>query len=586
MVRILKKFGLLLNSKQKKKIGVIVVLMLIGAILETMSVSLVVPLITALMQDNFMETNHFAVLFCDITGVETTREFVLVIVISLIVLFILKDAFLFFEYYVQTQFICKNRMETQKRLMEVYLNRPYEFFLNASSGEIMRVIKNDTAGTYGLLTTIMSFFTEAIVAFALIIAIIVVDAQMAVMVAVLLAIVMLFIYKGIKPILRREGYSYQYNNAVANTWILQSIAGIKEVKVAHKEQFFVQEYSTYAKKAVETEKISSVLGNAPRLIIEAITISGMLGYIGVMVFNGREINTLLPQLSAFAVAAVRLLPSANRMSAALNSMAYAEPQLDKTIENLRVAEDFENQDKKVSEQKKSEKAITLEKECGLKNITFAYPNTDKNVLEAADMQIPVGTSVGIVGPSGAGKTTAVDILLGLLKPQKGMVCADNGDIKDGYGSWLSHLAYIPQMIYMLDDTIRANVAFGFTSDQIDDEQVWRALDEAQLGDFIRTLPEGLDTTIGERGVRLSGGQRQRIGIARALYTDPELLIFDEATSALDNETEAAIMESINGLHGKKTMIIIAHRLTTIKECDIVYHVENGKIQKEDKSIIA
>ena len=202
------------------------------------------------------------------------------------------------------------------------------------------------------------------------------------------------------------------------------------------------------------------------------------------------------------------------------------------------------------------------------------------------MQIPVGTSVGIVGPSGAGKTTAVDILLGLLKPQRGMVCADNVDIKDGYGSWLSHLAYIPQMIYMLDDTIRANVAFGFTSDQIDDEQVWRALDEAQLGDFIRTLPEGLDTTIGERGVRLSGGQRQRIGIARALYTDPELLIFDEATSALDNETEAAIMESINSLHGKKTMIIIAHRLTTINECDIVYRVENGKIQKEDKNIIA
>ncbi len=586
MVRILKKFGLLLNSRQKKKIGVIVVLMLIGAILETMSVSLVVPLITALMQDNFMETNQFAVLFCDITGIETTREFVLVIIVSLIVLFILKDAFLFFEYYVQTQFICRNRMETQKRLMEVYLNRPYEFSLNASSGEIMRVIKNDTAGTYSLLTTIMSFFTEAIVAFALIIAIIVVGAQMAVMVAVLLGIVMLFIYKGIKPVLRREGYSYQYNNAVANTWILQSIAGIKEVKVAHKEQFFVQEYSTYAKKAVETEKISSVLGNAPRLIIEAITISGMLGYIGVMVFNGREINTLLPQLSAFAVAAVRLLPSANRMSAALNSMAYAEPQLDKTIENLRVAEDFENQDKKVLEQKKSDKTITLQKECGLKDITFAYPNTDKNVLEAADMRIPVGASVGIVGPSGAGKTTAVDILLGLLEPQKGMACSDNVDIKEGYGSWLSHLAYIPQMIYMLDDTIRANVAFGFTKEQIDDEQVWRAPDEAQLGDFIRTLPEGLDTTIGERGVRLSGGQRQRIGIARALYTDPELLIFDEATSALDNETEAAIMESINSLHGKKTMIIIAHRLTTIKECDIVYRVENGKIQKEDKSAIA
>lgn len=586
MIRILKKFGLLLNSQQKKKISGIVVLMLIGAVLETMSVSLVVPLITALMQDDFMQTNKAAILFCNITGISTMREFVLVIIISLIVIFILKDAFLFFEYYVQTQFICRNRMQTQRRLMEVYLNRPYEFFLNASSGEIMRVIKNDTAGTYGLLTTIMSFFTEAIVAAALIIAIIVVDPEMAVMVAVLLAIVMLFIYKGIKPVLRREGYSYQYNNAVANTWILQSIAGIKEVKVAHKENFFVQEYSKYAKKAVETEKISSVLGNAPRLIIEAITISGMLGYIGVMVFNGREINTLLPQLSAFAVAAVRLLPSANRMSAALNSMAYTEPQLDKTIENLRVAESFENEDKKMFEEKKEERIISLDEECGLKGITFAYPNTEKNVLEKTDMRVPVGASVGIVGPSGAGKTTAVDILLGLLEPQEGMACSDGVNIQEGYSSWLGHLAYIPQMIYMLDDTIRANVAFGFSKEQIDDEQVWRALDEAQLGDFIRSLPEGLDTTIGERGVRLSGGQRQRIGIARALYTDPELLIFDEATSALDNETEAAIMESINSLHGKKTMIIIAHRLTTIRECDIVYRVENGKIQQENKGDIA
>ena len=200
------------------------------------------------------------------------------------------------------------------------------------------------------------------------------------------------------------------------------------------------------------------------------------------------------------------------------------------------------------------------------------------------MVIPVGKSVGIIGPSGAGKTTAVDILLGLLKPQSGMAYADDKNIEENYGGWLKHLAYIPQMIYMLDDTIRANIAFGYHDYEIDDEKVWKALDEAQMGDYVRSLPEGLDTTIGERGVRLSGGQRQRIGIARALYEDPELLIFDEATSALDNETEAAIMESVNSLHGKKTMIIIAHRLSTIKECDIVYRVENGKINQVDEIV--
>lgn len=582
MIRIIKKFGLLLNRKQKKWIGVIVFLMLIGAILETLSVSLVVPLITALMQDDFMETNQLVALFCSLTGIDTTRQFVLVVIAALIILFISKDAFLFFEYYVQTRFICRNRMMTQKKLMEAYLKRPYEYFLNASSGEIMRVIKSDTAGTYSLLTTLMSFFTEAIVAVALVAAIIVVDLEMAVMVAVLLVFEMLLIYKGIKPVMRREGQAYQRNNAVANTWILQSIAGIKEAKVARKEDFFVRQYYTYAQKAVETEKIYSVLGNTPRLIIEAVTISGMLGYIGVMVYNGREINTLLPQLSAFAVAAVRLLPSANRMSTALNSMAYMEPQLDKTIENLRTAENIEAEHEEIRKQKKKEQKITLDNECGLEDITFSYPNVEKNVLEHSEMKIPVGTSVGIVGPSGAGKTTAVDILLGLLKPQSGTVYSDGVDIEEGYAGWLEHLAYIPQMIYMLDDTIRANVAFGFTREETDDAQVWKALDDAQLGDFIRTLPKGLDTTIGERGVRLSGGQRQRIGIARALYTNPELLIFDEATSALDNETEAAIMESINSLHGKKTMIIIAHRLTTIRECDMIYRVENGGIHIVEK----
>lgn len=579
MIRIIKKFAKILDANQKKKVGIIVGLMIVGAVLETLSVSLVVPLMTALMQEDFLETNEVAAIVCKITGITNARSFLLLVIGCLMLLFIIKDAFLFFEYYVQIKFICNNRMATQKRLMEVYLRRPYEFFLNASSGEIMRVIKSDTSGTYSLLTTIMNFFTEAIVAIALIIAIIVVDPEMAVMVAILLGIVMLLIYKGIKPVLRKAGADYQYYNAVANTWILQSIAGIKEMKVAHKEKFFIQEYSDAAKNAVEKERISSVLANAPRLIIESIVISGMLGYIGIMVFNGREISTLLPQLSAFALAAVRLLPSANRMSTALNSMAYLEVQLDKTIENLRSVNEFDAEYKQEGNNRIEEK-ITLEREFGLKNITFSYPNSEKKILEDTGLTIYVGSSVGIVGYSGAGKTTVVDILLGLLNPQAGIVESDGVDIQAGYSSWLEHLAYIPQMIYMLDDTIRANVAFGFGKDDIDDEQVWRALEEAQLGEFVRSLPEGLDTSIGERGVRLSGGQRQRIGIARALYTDPELLIFDEATSALDNETESAIMESINSLHGRKTIIIIAHRLTTIQECDVVYRVEDGKIVRE------
>lgn len=585
MKRILKKFGILLDKKQKQKVVIIVILMLIGAFLETMSVSLVIPLMTALMQDNFIETNGLAIAICDMFGIESSKTFILMVLAALIVLFIVKDAFLYMEYHVQATFVAYNRANIQNKLMDSYVHRPYEYFLNASSGEIMRVIRSDTAGAFSLLTVIMGFFTEGIVAIALMIAVIITDPGMAFTIAAILIAMMALIYKVVKPVLRREGLFLQDNNAKANKWLLQSVAGIKEMKVVRKEDFFVEEYSKYAKNAVESEKISSVLNNAPRLIIEASTISGMLLYIAVMIYAGKDISDLLPQLTAFAVAAVRLLPSANRMSTALNGIAYGEPQLDKTLENLRTAEQYDEEGAKIAIRQNENKApITLERECGLSDIEFTYPNAEKKVLDHASMVIPVGKSVGIIGPSGAGKTTAVDILLGLLKPQGGMAYADGKNIEENYGGWLKHLAYIPQMIYMLDDTIRANIAFGYHEYEIDDEKVWKALDEAQMGDYVHSLPDGLDTTIGERGVRLSGGQRQRIGIARALYEDPELLIFDEATSALDNETEAAIMESVNSLHGKKTMIIIAHRLSTIKECDIVYRVENGKINQVDEIV--
>lgn len=586
MLRIVKKFSLLMDKQQKRSVVGLVFLMIVCAVFETLSVSVVVPLMTALMQENFIESNELAKTICGVLHINDDQTFVFAAIIALICLFILKDVFLSVEYYIQVCFVCESRVKIQKKLMETYLSRPYEFFINASSGEILRIVRSDTGGAFGLLMTVMTFFAELIVASALIIGVIVIDPLMAFIVALLLVFVMLLIYKVIKPVLRKAGVGVQENNAFANKWLLQSIAGVKEMKVANKEEFFVNKYNYYAKKGVECEKKSIVLGNIPRQIIEAVTVSGMLGYIAVMVYNGKPVSELLPQISAFAVAAARLLPSANRISAALNTIPYSEPQLDKTIENLRIAESMDMDERYIKTQNNESNAkITLSKECGLKNITFSYPNSEKNVLNNADMVIPIGKSIGIIGPSGAGKTTAVDILLGLLQPQDGTVYSDEVNIEDDYCGWLKHVSYIPQMIYMLDDTIRANVAFGCNAEEVNDEMVWKALDEAQMGDYVRSLPEGIETVIGERGVRLSGGQRQRIGIARALYTEPELLIFDEATSALDNETEEMIMESINSLHGKKTIIIIAHRLTTIRECDLVYNVQDGKINSVNQDKI-
>lgn len=582
MLSVIKKMRLILERQQKKKLVVLFFLMLIGAFLEVLGVSLMLPLLSAVMQPDIIEKNEIVKQICSILDLHSHRTFTIVCIIALITIFIIKDLFLIVEYYIQYRFICNNRFATQKRLLEVFLKRPYEYYLYAQSGEIIRVIQNDVSETYSLLTTLLTFATEGITAIALTLTIFLVDPIMTLFVAFMMGVVMMLIARGVKPVLQKEGRIRQKNIALTNKWLLQAISGIKEVKVTQKENFFQEQYSASGYKVIRAERKNAVWSQTPRLLIEMVSVCSMLVVIAILIYQGREMESLIPALGAFVMAAIKLLPSANRIVGALNTIAYQEPALDKMLNNLEIIDDSKEESETAYSQKKALpfSDISLEHEIYLRAISYTYPNSNQKVLDHAEMHIPVGKSVGIVGASGAGKTTAVDIMLGLLIPQEGHVLADDVDVSGHYSSWLSQIGYIPQTIFMLDDSIRANVAFGIPDGEIDDKKVWYALREAQMEDFIKTLPEGIDTQIGERGVRLSGGQRQRIGIARALYPNPSLLIFDEATSALDNETEAAIMESIHSLHGKKTMVIIAHRLQTIEGCDMVYRVANGKIERE------
>jgi ABC-type multidrug transport system fused ATPase/permease subunit len=310
--------------------------------------------------------------------------------------------------------------------------------------------------------------------------------------------------------------------------------------------------------------------------------AGLLGYILVLIVSGADVSGMVSLFAAFGIAAMRLLPAASRINNQMTSMAFNEPFFFNVSDNLIEETSDENTD--ISYAVVAKEKLPVTRDVRLDHITYHYPNSDKLIFDDASVTFPIGKSIGIVGASGAGKTTVIDILLGLLNLQGGRVLADDVDIKTHYREWLANVGYIPQMIFLLDADIRKNVAFGIPDEEIDEEKLWHALKEAQLDEFIKTLPEGVNTGIGERGIRLSGGQRQRIGIARALYNDPEVLILDEATSALDNDTEAAIMESVNRLHGKKTLIIIAHRLQTIEKCDMVYRVEDGKITKERETV--
>lgn len=580
----LKKINLILDSRQKVKTIFLIFLMLIGAILETLGISLVVPIMTAVVNPDAISKNqyHMGDIY-NAMHMQSTVQFAMTMMIAIVVVFIVKNIFLYFENVVLLRFIYTNQFETSNRMMINFMKRPYEYYLNADTAVIQRNITSDINNVYALILTLLQLTSEIIVFVCLVAVLVAVDAKMILTIASLLIAVLLIIKWIIKPIMIKAGKDNQDYYAGLYKWIDQSVMGIKEIKVAGKENYFITEYAKCGEGYVNAVQKYNIYNSTPRLLIETVAITGLVLYMLLQMAGGNaNLASLVPQLSVFAAAASRLLPSANRINNYLTSVAYFEPFLDNVSDNLQE----EIHDKNISyraedyRKKADVEKLPVTREIHMKGISYKYPNSDVFIFKDAEVVFPVGKSIGIVGTSGAGKTTIVDIMLGLLKPESGSILADGVEVRDHYQSWLKNIGYIPQTIFMLDTTIRRNVAFGYQDEDIDDDKVWAALKEAQLDEHVRSLPDGLDTEIGERGIRLSGGQRQRIGIARALFEDPEVLVLDEATSALDGETEAAIMDSINRLHGRKTMIIIAHRLETIRQCDIVYRVKEQGIEQE------
>ena len=575
---------ILLDRKQKQKMILLVFLMLIGAVLETLGVSMILPVMNVVIEKNAVQNHRYLQVICDIfhIGYDDTRTLMIFVMTGLIVIFAVKNIFLFFQQKVQLKFVYTNQFATSRRMMINFMERPYEYYLNADTSVIQRSITSDVNNMYGLILSLLQLISEGIVFVCLVAVSLVTDVFMSLTVAVLLVAALLIIKCVLKPIMRKAGEENQDYYSGLYKWIDQSVMGIKEIKIANKENYFINEYAKCGAGYVNAVQRYNLYNATPRLLIETVAIAGMILYVMISLLQGANVEEIMPQIGLLAVAAMRLIPCANRINNHLTSISYFEPFFMGVSDNLQQEIRDENIDyDEASYQKKIEvEKLTIKEKIELRDIVYKYPNTEVLIFDHADMEIPIGKSVGIVGTSGAGKTTVVDILLGLLRLQSGEILADGVEVRDHYQSWLKNIGYIPQTIFMIDSTIRKNVAFGYADEDIDDEKVWRALKEAQLDEFVRGLPEGLDTGIGERGIRLSGGQRQRIGIARALFEDPEVLVLDEATSALDNETEAAIMDSINRLHGRKTLIIIAHRLQTIEKCDMVYRVENGKVDRE------
>lgn len=578
MIRVTKKMLQLLSAKQKYALVGIMILMLVGGIVESFGITLILPLVTSIMNDSEWNMAWYSRQICRLLNIQTRETYIKVILVLLIAVYVIKNIYLIFEYYMQYSYTARNRHSMQKRLMKKYLHKPYAFYLNSSSGEIMRVINSDVGVTSNLLIALLQFYMELVIDVVLAVTVFLISPLITMVLLIALLIELYIIVRIMKPRMRRIGRNVIKERALVNKWILQALNGIKSIKVSKTEDFFEEKYNVHALNIVEADRKNQTLNTIPRAFIETVTVAVVLGSVLILMGVGVEIADIVPALSAFVVAAIRLLPSVNKVSNGMNAATYNEPALDNILKNIQDENDIdESACGNLLSGKENGIQIQFKDNVCLKDVTFSYAGSISPVLENANLKIYKGQSVGIVGTSGAGKTTTVDIMLGLLKPQSGQVLVDGVDIEENMRSWLSCLAYIPQQIFLMDDSIKINVAFGKNKEEINEEQVWNAIREAQLESFVKSLPNGIDTSIGEAGVRLSGGQRQRIGIARALYNNPDILFFDEATSALDSETEAAIMESINQLRGNKTLIIIAHRLTTIEKCDLVYKVEKGKI---------
>lgn len=579
-ITLLGKVRAIFDRKQKWQLVGLGIMIFIGGLLETLGVSAMIPVVQALLAPDelmgYIDRIPVVKNLCDALSITTVKQVTMALLYGMMAIYVIKNLYILLLTYMQNTFITKNRNRMISRVMAEFLNRPYEKYLGADIPTVFRITDSDIPQTFSLILAMLQLASEVVVSCLIFIVLLLNDPGMTLFIIAVFGLLTLFIVKVFKPRLNRIGARNQAIQSRIAKWRIQATYGLKDVKVLNREEFYVRNYYETGKVGAEVARNYAVLNNMPRLLIETVFIVSVLGFLVVYINGGGDITAIVTTISAFAIAAVRVLPSVNRINTYITEIAYTQPSLDFVYDNLQ---EGMKTDAMLAERRAYSQVekLKLDHQIELSHISFHYPDSDKNIFEDAHMIVPKGKSVGIIGTSGAGKSTIVDILLGLLHAQTGTITCDGVDIFKNYESWLAQIGYIPQSIYLIDESIRDNIAFGIDADKIDEKRIWEVLEEAQLKEFVEELPEGLDTTIGDRGVRLSGGQRQRIGIARALYNDPEILVFDEATSALDNDTEAAVMEAVNSFHGRKTMIIIAHRLNTIEKCDMIYKVENMKL---------
>lgn len=585
---IISKLTYIIDRKYKRRLIYVFIVLFISSVLELIGVTAIVPFIQAIIMPDSVMNNRIIAIACDAIGIQASTSVLMVIGFLIIVLYLFKNAFMIFSSYVQEDFSSKFQMELSNKMLVSYLKRPYVYFLDTNSSIIIRGCGNDISGVYNILSVSFQIASEMVTVLLIASYLVKTDVFIALSILIVMSVIMIAMLLVFKPMMKKIGVRGRELGAYIGKLLYQMISGVKEIYAMQRQEVFEKEYFTNREESRKLQKISGVIGACPDRITEGVCISGIILIVCIRLTTYKGDNTeFVAMLGAFAMAAFKIFPSVGKITNRINVIVANRPCLDGVYENLKSAENYEKQ----LIEYKSENALIsdeefvseFENEIVIDSITWKYNRQEKPVLSGCSMSIKKGESIGFIGESGAGKTTLSDLILGLIRPQEGTITVDGVDIFTIPKSWASMVGYVPQSVFLIDDTIYNNVLFGQSSDDNSEEKVWEVLEKAQLKSFVETLPDGINTIVGERGVKFSGGQKQRIAIARALYSDPRILVLDEATAALDNETETAVMESIDALQGKITMIIVAHRLTTIKNCDRIYEIVDGKAVERDKS---
>lgn len=557
-------------------------MMILAAILETVGIGLIVPFVGIVTNPGFIQQQPILMYIYELFNFQSTNSFILFAVVGLLSIFVIKNVYLLFFFYAQCRVILNQQVKLSRNLLQEYLTKPYTFHLERNSSELLRNINTEVPKVFqGIIMSAFQLLTEFLIITCILI-LLLITAPLATLTAATILVSSIVIFFTIfRKKITHLGKEQQKVSGTMIKWVNQGLGASKEVKVSGKESFFVNAYTKQSQIKANNGRYLKMLDQAPRLFIETILIATVLITMLIIVYQGANTTEIVATMSLFAMSAFRLMPSITRVISLITTIRVSQPALTVVLEDL-----FNNRDDSIALDTSLKTKINDDKKSflqsiQLKGIYYRYPNQEEYSVKNVSLTIPIGQSVAFVGESGAGKSTIVDVILGLLDPEKGQILVDNKKLVEQKKIWQQKIGYIPQFIFLSDGTIRENIAFGLEKKDISDDDVWRALEQAQLKDFVKRLPEKLETTVGERGVRLSGGQRQRIGIARSLYHNPEILFMDEATSALDSETEKELMKAIDGLKGEKTLIIIAHRLSTIENCDTVFKMQQGKLVSID-----